>query len=269
MKIVLVFAALVAVTLASPLEQRGISEALTGVFADLQKLIKCATDAAQSSGTNIGTSLTGILNLLKPLGDILKCPASSSTDALIVLQGLITCVAQNGVGSVFSIVAGLIGAVLRVIVQLPSITPKMKIVLVFAALVAVTLASPLEQRGISEALTGVFADLQKLIKCATDAAQSSGTNIGTSLTGILNLLKPLGDILKCPASSSTDALIVLQGLITCVAQNGVGSVFSIVAGLIGAVSGLLPLVTNLGTLTTCGITNIAASIGNFFKNLFG
>ncbi|KAF5277133.1 hypothetical protein FQA39_LY06371 [Lamprigera yunnana] len=140
----------------------------------------------------------------------------------------------------------------------------MKIVLVFAALVVVTLASPLEQRGISEALTGVSADLEKVIKCATDAAQSTGTNIAPLLNSILNSFKSLEDIFKCPASSPTNVVTVLQGLITCVAQNGVGSIFG---GAGGVLFGLLPLIMSLGTLTKCGVSSLIAAIKNAIMNL--
>ncbi|KAF5277106.1 hypothetical protein FQA39_LY06344 [Lamprigera yunnana] len=140
----------------------------------------------------------------------------------------------------------------------------MQVFLVSAALVAITLASPLDQRSVSTILTGVLTDLEPIVKCLQDAAQSGVTSTAGILINLINSLKSLGDVLKCPPSTSTDALVVLHGLVTCVAQNSVGSFATALTTIVGRLPGILIIVT---TATGCGVTGVSTAIQNVIKNI--
>ncbi|KAF5277136.1 hypothetical protein FQA39_LY06374 [Lamprigera yunnana] len=148
--------------------------------------------------------------------------------------------------------------------QLPSTTPKMKVELVFAALVATTLASPLEQRALNDTLIQIFTDLQPIIQCAQTAVENGITGVSTTLANMLNVLTSIGNILNCPPRNSSNALVVLQELITCVAQNSVESISNTITPLITQLPGLITIIF---TLAGCGVTNITTAVQNFIRNI--
>ncbi|KAF5297180.1 hypothetical protein FQA39_LY12195 [Lamprigera yunnana] len=87
----------------------------------------------------------------------------------------------------------------------------MKIVLAFAALITVTLASPVENRALSPDVTKLLKDLEAVIQCVSQVPNILDRVLQPLLASARMMLKNVESILQCPVVNSDNIVAIFEG----------------------------------------------------------
>ncbi|KAF5288169.1 hypothetical protein FQA39_LY03937 [Lamprigera yunnana] len=100
----------------------------------------------------------------------------------------------------------------------------MKVALVFAALIATILASPYQQSDLHNSSILILNGLQPVVQCIQTAVQNGATSVSPVLANISKILTDIAKTMNCPPRDSSNALFLLQDLVTCVPQNSITTI---------------------------------------------